>query len=64
MEDAMVRLTGRLVSNPKILYKDKVFKDDQLAFVDANFFRKYIFTLPMIEGDVAKTALLQPHTQW
>src|SRR4029079_12282132 len=28
----------------KILYKDKVFKDDQFAFADANFFS--IFTLP------------------
>ncbi len=44
---------------PKITYKDKVFKDDKFALVDANFFS--IFTLPMIEGD-AKTALLQPHT--
>ncbi|HEY5369972.1 MAG TPA: ABC transporter permease [Hanamia sp.] len=45
--------------SPKISYKDKVFKNDHLAFADANFFS--IFTLPMIEGN-AKTALLQPHT--
>ena len=44
---------------PKIQYKDKTFKDDRFALVDANFFS--IFTLPMIEGD-AKTALQQPHT--
>ena len=43
----------------KIIYKDKVFKDDHFANVDANFFS--IFTLPVIKGD-AKTALLQPHT--
>lgn len=43
----------------KITYKDKVFKDDQLAYVDPNFFG--IFTLPMIEGN-AKTALLEPST--
>jgi putative ABC transport system permease protein len=43
----------------KITYKDKVFKDDQLAFVDPNFFT--IFTLPMLEGNV-KTALLEPRT--
>jgi putative ABC transport system permease protein len=43
----------------KITYKDKVFKDDQFAFIDPNFFS--IFTLRFIEGD-AKTALLQPHT--
>ncbi len=43
----------------KVVYKDKSFKDDQLAFVDPNFFS--IFTLPLIEGD-AKTALQQPNT--
>jgi putative ABC transport system permease protein len=44
---------------PKISYKDKTFNDDQLAFVDPNFFN--IFSLPLIEGDV-KTALQQPNT--
>ncbi len=44
---------------PKITYKDKSFKDDEMAFVDPNFFS--IFTLPLIEGD-AKTALQQPNT--
>ncbi|HEV8083582.1 MAG TPA: ABC transporter permease [Chitinophagaceae bacterium] len=43
----------------KIIYKNKVFKADQFANVDANFFS--IFTLPILKGD-AKTALLQPHT--
>jgi putative ABC transport system permease protein len=43
----------------KIIYKDKSFKDDRLAFADPNFFS--IFTLPMNEGD-AKTALLQLNT--
>ena len=43
----------------KVTYKDKVFKDDQFAFVDPDFFT--VFTLPLLEGD-AKTALLQPHT--
>lgn len=43
----------------KILYKDKVFKDDEFAFVDNNFFS--IFTLPMIKGD-PKTALLHEHS--
>ncbi|WP_153800070.1 ABC transporter permease [Foetidibacter luteolus] len=42
---------------PKVAYKDKSFKDAELAFVDANFFN--VFTLPFIKGD-AKTALLQP----
>ncbi|HEX5152687.1 MAG TPA: ABC transporter permease [Parafilimonas sp.] len=45
--------------HPKILYADKVFKDDAVAFADANFFS--IFTLPMMQGD-AKTALLRPNT--
>jgi len=44
---------------PKITYKDKSFKDDEMVFVDPNFFN--IFTLPLIEGD-AKTALQQPNT--
>ncbi|MEO6637817.1 MAG: ABC transporter permease, partial [Ginsengibacter sp.] len=45
--------------SPKVIYKNKTFKDDQLAFVDPDFFS--IFTLPLIKGD-AKTALLQPHS--
>jgi putative ABC transport system permease protein len=49
----------RNAGNAKITYKEKTFKDDQMAFVDPNFFR--IFTLPLIEGD-AKTALQQPNT--
>ncbi|HEU5366088.1 MAG TPA: ABC transporter permease, partial [Hanamia sp.] len=44
---------------PKVTYKGKTFKDDELAFVDPNFFN--IFTLPLIGGN-AKTALQQPHT--
>ena len=44
---------------PKITYGDKIFKEQRLAFVDANFF--HVFTLPFIKGNV-KTALLQPHT--
>ncbi len=49
----------RLYGAPKITYNDKSFKDDELVFVDPNFFN--VFTLPLIEGD-ARTALLQPHT--
>ena len=44
---------------PKITYKNKSFKEDEMGFVDPNFFN--IFTLPLIEGD-AKTALQQPNT--
>jgi putative ABC transport system permease protein len=45
------------VGKPKIIYNNIVYKDDEFALVDLNFFS--IFTLPMIEGD-AKTALAQP----
>jgi putative ABC transport system permease protein len=44
---------------PKISYKDKTLKEDQMAFVDPDFFS--VFTLPFIEGD-AKTALQEPNT--
>ncbi|MEO6549830.1 MAG: ABC transporter permease [Ferruginibacter sp.] len=44
---------------PKLVYGNKVFREDAFAFVDANFFE--VFTLPLIEGD-AKTALAQPNT--
>src|SRR6185312_10971112 len=44
---------------PKIVYKDKTFKNDELAFVDPNFFS--IFTLPLMEGNAA-TALQQPNS--
>jgi len=47
------------IGSSKVNFGNKVFKDDQFAFVAPNFFS--IFTLPMIEGD-AKTALLQPNT--
>lgn len=41
---------------PKVVYKDKTFKNDELAFVDPNFFN--IFTLPLLKGNAA-TALQQ-----
>ncbi len=47
------------VGAPKVSYKDKSFKDDELAFVDPNFFS--IFTLPFAEGS-AGMALRQPNT--
>jgi len=43
----------------RLICGDKSFKEDPLAFVDANFFE--VFTLPLIEGD-AKTALSAPNT--
>jgi putative ABC transport system permease protein len=42
---------------PRLLYGDKSFKEDAVAFVDSNFFQ--VFTLPLIKGDAA-TALTQP----
>lgn len=56
VEDA-TRLMG--YGSSRILYKDKVFKDDKFAFADSNFFN--IFTIKVLEGD-AKTALTQPHS--
>jgi putative ABC transport system permease protein len=49
----------QFAGTPEITYKSKSFKDDEMAFVDPNFFS--IFTLPLIEGD-EKTALQQPNT--
>ena len=43
----------------RISYGDKTFREDQMAFVDSNFFQ--VFTLPLIEGD-ARTALLHPYS--
>lgn len=48
----------RHYGTPKLLYNNKVFRDDTFGFVDANFFQ--VFTLPLIEGNAA-TALLQPN---
>ncbi len=44
---------------PRITYADKTFREDAIAFVDANFFQ--VFTIPLLQGD-SKTALLQPNT--
>jgi putative ABC transport system permease protein len=49
----------RTVGKPRISYRNKLFKEDEMAFVDDNFFS--VFTLPLIRGD-ASTALLQPNT--
>lgn len=44
---------------PRLVNGDRTFKEDALAFADANFFQ--VFTLPLIAGD-AKTALVEPNT--
>ncbi|MBN8823309.1 MULTISPECIES: ABC transporter permease [unclassified Spirosoma] len=49
----------RAAGAPSITVGDKTFRDDQIAFVDSNFFQ--VFTLPLLQGD-AKTALIQPNT--
>jgi len=40
-------------------YRNKTFKENSIAFVDANFFD--VFSLPFLKGD-PKTALVQPNT--
>ncbi len=49
----------RIFGTPRIKYGEKSFREDAVAFVDANFFS--VFTLPLIHGDAA-TALTQPNT--
>ncbi|WP_420151149.1 ABC transporter permease [Spirosoma sp.] len=49
----------RTAGSPAITVGEKTFRDNQLAYVDSNFFQ--VFTLPLIRGD-AKTALNQPGT--
>ena len=56
-----VQVATRLhaAGRPKVTYGDKKFKDDELAFVDPNFFK--VFTFHFLKGDPA-TALMQPNT--
>ena len=51
----------RLQSNmsSKISYKEKTFKEDNIAAVDSNFFQ--VFTISFVKGDF-KTALAEPNT--
>ena len=49
----------RNYGTPRLIYGDKSFKEDALAFVDSNFLQ--VFTLPLITGDV-NTALTEPNT--
>jgi len=49
----------RNAGSPRIAYGDKLFRDDQLAYVDSNFFR--VFTLPLVKRS-ATSALLQPNS--
>ncbi|MBO0930846.1 ABC transporter permease [Fibrella aquatilis] len=49
----------RRMGTPDITYGQKTFRNNDVAFVDANFF--HVFTLPLLKGD-PKTALTQPNT--
>ncbi len=49
----------RQMGTPVVTYQEKIFRDGEVAYVDANFFQ--VFTLPLLQGD-AETALQQPHT--
>ncbi|MCE7039430.1 ABC transporter permease [Dyadobacter sp. CY312] len=55
LEATRIRQAGR----PKILIGEKLFRDDDMAFVDPNFFK--VFTLPIIKGD-DQNALSEPNT--
>jgi putative ABC transport system permease protein len=48
----------RNFGSPKVVIGEKVFRDDPMAYVDANFFE--VFTIPLLKGN-PKTALIQPH---
>lgn len=49
----------RRFGSPNIRYRNTIYRNSELAFVDPNFFR--VFTLPFLKGD-PRTALAQAHT--
>lgn len=49
----------RQAGKPKVFIGNKQYADENMAFVDANFFD--VFTLPFIKGE-QKTALTEPNT--
>jgi putative ABC transport system permease protein len=49
----------RQAGQPKVLVGSEQFSNDDMAFVDANFFK--VFTLPLIKGDY-QIALSEPNT--
>jgi len=55
LDATRLKRTGR----PRVTYGDKTFREDEMAFVDSNFFQ--VFTLPLLKGN-AKTALTQPNS--
>lgn len=55
LESTRLRQGGR----PLVLLNNKIFNDENLAFVDSNFFS--VFTLPFVEGNPT-SALTEPNT--
>jgi len=47
------------MGTPKVKYQQSIFKTDEMAFVDPNFFS--IFTMPLIKGDAANV-LAEPNS--
>ena len=48
----------RNFGSPRVVIGEKLFNDDPMAYVDANFFD--VFTIPFLKGN-PKTALIQPN---
>ena len=48
----------RNFGSPRVVIGEKMFNDDPMAYVDANFFD--VFTIPFLKGN-PKTALIQPN---
>jgi putative ABC transport system permease protein len=55
--EAATRIRGD--GKPRVTYGGKTFSEEELAYVDSNFFE--VFTLPLRKGD-ARTALRRPNT--
>ena len=43
----------------RVTYQNNTFQEETLAYVDANFMQ--VFTIPLLNGQNAKTALMQPN---
>ncbi len=55
LEATRIRMYGR----PSVIYNNKTYRGDAVAFVDSNFFQ--VFTIPLLMGD-AKQVLQKPNT--
>lgn len=54
-EATRIRMDGR----PPIVYGTKTFREDEMAFVDSNFFQ--VFTIPLLKGN-ERAVLTEPNT--